>query len=166
MCKDILFGLFTACLVDYSDNKDSDASILAYDSAPGGIYDLDQMSAGAISQIGTALPIPIARVYVQPQFCFIPTTSALDIGGGSVALGAQNLTAVYSGANRPAPPFTTPFSNFITASRENLTHILWNGLNSKWAFQEMQGAPPMYEAPDCLAALRPCPYPKPARARL
>jgi len=127
--------------------------MLAYDSAPGGIYDLDQMSAGAISQIGTALPIPIARVYVQPQFCFIPTTSALDIGGGSVALGPQNLTAAYSGANRPAPPFTTPFSNFITASRENLTHILWNGLNSKWAFQEMQGAPPMYEAP---TALQPC----------
>lgn len=102
------------------------------------------MSAGAITQIGTALPIPIARVYVQPQFCFIPTTSALDIGGGSVALAPQNLMAAYSGANRPAPPFSTPFSNFITASRENLTHILWNGLNSKWAFQEMQGAPQVF----------------------
>ena len=148
ICKDILFGLFSTCLVDYSDNRYSDASMLAYDSAPGGVYDLNQVSAGAISQIGSALPIAQVRVYVQPRFCFIPTTSALDIGGGSVALAPQNLLNAYSGASRPAPPFSTPFANFVTASRENLTHILWNGLNSKWVFQEMQGVPQVF---DCQA---------------
>ena len=152
ICKEILFGLFSSCLVDYVENVDSDASMLPYDSAPGGLYDIDQLSGNLVGEIGSALPIPVTRISLQPKFCFVPTTSALDIGGGSVALGPQNLTAAYSGATPPAPPFNTPFANFITASRENLTHILWNGLNSKWAFQEMQGAPQVFSCQAFCAA--------------
>ncbi|GAB3574070.1 T9SS type A sorting domain-containing protein [Hymenobacter daeguensis] len=144
ICKEVLFGAFSTCLVDYAEDRSSEATMLAYDSAPGGIYDITQIGGDIIGQIGTAFPIPLYRIMVQPTFCFVPTTSALDIGGGTTALGPQNLTASYSGAAPPAAPFNTPFANFITASRENQTHILWNGLNSKWAFQEMQGAPQVF----------------------
>lgn len=144
ICKDILFGVFSTCLVKYSEDKNSAAYMLPYDNAPGGIYDIDEVSGGLVGQIGTALPLPIARVFVQPKFCFVPTTSALDIGGGIAALGPQDLTASYSSVSPPTGALATPFANFVTASRENLSHILWNGLNSKWAFQEMQGAPQVF----------------------
>ncbi|MEJ7658768.1 MAG: hypothetical protein WKG07_03645 [Hymenobacter sp.] len=85
---------------------------------------------------------------MQPTFCFVPTTSALDIGGGNVMLGSQDLIASYVNTAPPTAPRNTPFANFITAGRGNLTHILWNGLNSKWAFQEMQGTP---QNADCQA---------------
>jgi hypothetical protein len=142
--KEVLLGIFSSCLVDYAEDRSSDASMLAYDSAPGGIYDINAFGGNITGQIGTAFPLPLYRITVQPTFCFVPTTSALDIGGGNTALGPQNLTASYSGAAPPVAPFSTPFANFITASRENQTHILWNGLNSKWAFQEMQGAPQVF----------------------
>jgi len=146
ICKEVLFGLFSTCLVDYYDDDDSDAFMLAYDSAPGGLYDINQLAGGLVGQIGTAIPFPLARVYLQPQFCFIPTTSALDIGGGggNTALTPQDLTRAYASTAPPTGSLATPFANFISASRENLTHILWNGLNSKWAFQEMQGAPQVF----------------------
>lgn len=138
ICKDILFGLFSTCLLDYADDNDSFSYMLPYDSAPGGIYDINQVSNGALNQINSSIPIAGVRTTIQPTFCFVPTTSALDIGGGSVALGTQDLTASYVNTAPPAAPRNTPFANFITAGRGNLTHILWNGLNSKWAFQEMQ----------------------------
>jgi hypothetical protein len=141
ICKDVLFGAFSTCLLDYSDDNNSDAYMLAYDSAPGGIYDINQVSGNALSQIGTSIPVAGVAVSVQPTFCFVPTTSALDIGGGDVALAPQDLTASYTNAAPPAAPRNTPFANFITGVRENLPHILWNGLNSKWAFQEMQQGP-------------------------
>lgn len=141
VCKDIVFGALSACVVDYAEDKFSNANMLAYDSAPGGIYDINQLGGNVVGQLGTSFPLPLYRITVQPTFCFVPTTSALDIGGGSATLTPSALTASYSGANPPAAPFNTPFANFITASRENQTHILWNGLNSKWAYQEMQGTP-------------------------
>ena len=141
ICKDILFGLFSTCLLDYADDNNSATYMLPYDSAPGGIYDLNQVSGNAISSIGPSIPVAGVQVTVQPTFCFVPTTSALDIGGNNVALTPQDLTASYSNAARPAAPRNTPFTNFITGVRDNLTHILWNGLNSKWAFQEMELAP-------------------------
>ena len=145
ICKDVLFGVFSTCLANYqTKNISSDASMLPYDSAPGGIYDLNVVSAGLVSQIGTAIPVQGVRVYVQPQFCFIPTTSALDIGNGTTNFQSADLTRSYSSTNPPVAPFNTPFNNFITASRQNLTHILWNGLNSKWVFQEMEGAPQVF----------------------
>jgi len=139
--KDVVFGLFTTHFLNYADDNNSSPNMLPYDSAPGGIYDINQLSKGALSQISSAIPIAGTRSYVQPTFCFVPTTSALDIGGGNVTLGSQDLTASYVNTAPPAAPSNTPFANFITAGRENLTHILWNGLNSKWAFQEMQSAP-------------------------
>ena len=136
--KDILFGLFTTRLVIYSENRNSEAYMLPYDSAPGGVYDLDQVAPGFTTLIGGNPVLPVT-IRVQPRFDFVPTTSALDIGGGTVALRPQDLTNTYSGAGPPAAPFNTPFANFVTAGRENQTHLLWTGLNSKWAFQEMQG---------------------------
>ena len=146
--KEVLFGLFTTHFLTYADDNNSSSSMLPYDSAPGGIYDINQLSKGALSQISSTIPIAGTTSYVQPTFCFVPTTSALDIGGGNVALGSQDLTASYVNTAPPATPRNTPFANFITAGRENLTHILWNGLNSKWAFQEMQNAP---QNTDCQA---------------
>ncbi len=146
--KDVVFGLFTTHFLNYANDNNSSPSMLPYDSAPGGIYDINQLSKGALSQISSAIPIAGTRSYVQPTFCFVPTTSALDIGGGNVALGSQDLTASYVNTAPPAAPRNTPFANFITNGRENLTHILWNGLNSKWAFQEMQATP---QNLDCLA---------------
>ena len=141
VCKDIVFGALSVCVLDYAEDKYSTASMLAYDSAPGGVYDINKIGGNVVGQLGTSFPLPLYRIVVQPTFCFVPTTSALDIGGGSTTLTPSALTASYSGASPPAAPFNTPFANFVTASRENQTHILWNGLNSKWAYQEMQSVP-------------------------
>jgi len=141
ICKDILFGAFSTCLLDYADDNNSETYMLAYDSAPGGTYDVNQLTGGALNNIGPSLPVGGVVAKVEPFFCFVPTTSALDIGNNSVALTPQDLTASYTNAAPPAAPRNTPFANFITGVRENLTHILWNGLNSKWAFQEMEQAP-------------------------
>jgi hypothetical protein len=141
ICKDILFGAFSTCLLDYADDNNSETFMLPYDSAPGGIYDLDQVSGGALGKIGPSIPVAGVFAKVETTFCFIPTTSALDIGNSSVALTPQDLTASYTNAAPPAAPRNTPFANFITGVRENLTHILWNGLNSKWVFRETEQVP-------------------------
>jgi hypothetical protein len=141
VCKDILFGAFSTCLLDYADDNNSETYMLPYDSAPGGIYDLDQVSGGALGKIGPSIPVAGVSAKVETTFCFVPTTSALDIGNNSVAFTPQDLTASYINTAPPAAPRNTPFANFITGVRDNLTHILWNGLNSKWVFREMEQVP-------------------------
>ena len=141
ICKDIVFGWFTTCLLEYEDSNVSETYLLAYDSAPGGTYDINQVRNGALSQISSSIPVAGVGAMVQPTFCFVPTTSALDIGNNSVALAPQDLTASYTNTAFPAVPRNTPFANFITGVRQNLTHILWNGQNSKWVFREMEQVP-------------------------
>lgn len=126
----------------YKGDVDSGAGMLAYDSAPGSFYDINVFTGtNIVESVRNNFPIPLSAAYLSPRFTFIPTTSALNIGGGNVNLAPQDLTRSYSGTAPPAAPLNSPFANFITAGRENESHILWTALNSNWAFNEMQNTP-------------------------
>ncbi|WP_426493371.1 T9SS type A sorting domain-containing protein [Hymenobacter sp. 102] len=125
----------------YTEDQNSQASMLAWDTAPGGQYDINAFAGGLLDQVRGNFPIPLAQYTVQPTFCFVPTVSALDIGSNAVAQTPQSLTASYSPSAPPTAPYNTPFANFVTAGRGLEGHIQWTGLNSKWAYNEMEQTP-------------------------
>jgi hypothetical protein len=93
-------------------------------NAPGGLLPLDTYPGGFYTltmdnQPGSAFQDWMFTYdnsfFIQHRFCFIPTTSALDIGQGNVALGNNDYLRRYIGQTPPAAPFNTPFANFATA---------------------------------------------------
>ncbi len=81
-------------------------------------------------------------------FSFVPVTSALDIGSGSITLTHGDYLTRYVGANPPLPPRNTPFQNFITAFNVNTTinneqHIDILRRNGDWVANELNGIPPL-----------------------
>jgi Secretion system C-terminal sorting domain len=88
--------------------------ILPLDTYPGGFYTLTLANQpGSVSQ--DWMFSYNNSFYIQRRFCFIPTTSALDIGQGNTTLTDANYTAKYIGATPPTAPLNTPFDNFTTA---------------------------------------------------
>jgi hypothetical protein len=97
-------------------------------NAPGGLLPLDTYPGGFYlntmdNQPGAAFQDWMFTYdnsfFIQRRFCFIPTTSALDIGQGNVALGNNDYLRRYIGQTPPAAPLNTPFDNFATAFNTN-----------------------------------------------
>lgn len=84
---------------------------------------------------------------INKGFSFIPTPSALDIGGGNVPLGQADYYAAYVGALPPLAPKNTPFANFTTAfsngSSANEEHISFTQRNGNWLAQELNENSPV-----------------------
>lgn len=124
------------------------AGSLTYDNFPGGVFsigvDLFKVAQKA-QEFGATLTI-------ASGFSFIPTPSALDIGGGNVPIGQIDYYNAYVGGNPPPAPKNTPFANFTTAfsngSSANEEHITFTQRNGNWLAAELNpGAPPQA---DCL----------------
>lgn len=78
---------------------------------------------------------------VEQTFGFIPTPSALDVGGGATTLDDDDYFRIYNAANPPIGNLVIPFQNFITAyqdnNSENEEHISFNFRNGNWLATEL-----------------------------
>ena len=76
--------------------------------------------------IGNILGSANVNLEHEESFDFIPTPSALDIGGGNTNLTNQHYLRAYSGGMPPSAPLQTPFDAYITAfgdAADNEQHI-------------------------------------------
>lgn len=118
------------------------ANQLAYDSYPGGVYNVPiNLSDNTFQNWFIKYNITASNI---PTFNFIPATSALDIGSGAVTLTNTDYTAKYIGASPPTGTMASPFANFITAynnpSTANETHTSIQVRNGNWVAAEMLAA--------------------------
>jgi len=136
--KEILFGLITSTsdLINFTYN--SPASLLPLDSNPGGAFDINNFASipTSISIIGLTTPLT--------RFSFIPTTSSLDIGGGTQPIVAADYLRAYSTAAPPAAPKNVPFNNFFSNPLSNEIHPQLTTRNGNWLFLELQGTPQVF----------------------
>lgn len=133
--KEILWGLATNTrdLLNYTFNSSS--SMFPLDSNPGGRFDVNSF---------TRIPTTISLINLnlrQPRFNFIPTTSALDIGGGTQPITSADYLRIYSPVSPPAPPKNVPFNNFFTNPRSNENHVQLTTQNGNWLWQEINETP-------------------------
>ncbi len=123
--------------------------------APGGMLPYDSYPGGAFK-----LPFTLSDSYYQNwffkynitasnvgSFNFIPVTSALDIGSGTVNLSHTDFVTKYRGATPPTGAKSTPFANFITAYNYNLPspvanefHTSLHTRNANWLAAELTAA--------------------------
>ncbi len=142
--------------------------ILPWDSAPGGRFPV-------LSQLGVEFPAQFINrvVYLRvtlpifgPDFCFVPTVSALDIANGeSPAVLNQPF---HSGLSLNAPSLllqNSPIGSFgefitnqaISQNGEtifNTTHARFTARQTQWLFEMMQAPFPIQQGP---STLPPCP---------
>lgn len=136
--KKKLFWVFDSqvTITSVSENQPN-AVNLALDHYGGGFY-----STG--SAIDTNILPSGLSIDVKDNFSFIPTTSALDIGGGDVALFDPDYRNSYVGANPPSGSKSSPFANFVTAfsnpdTNNNERHLEFNKRNGDWLAKEIIG---------------------------
>ncbi|HTN05434.1 T9SS type A sorting domain-containing protein [Agriterribacter sp.] len=142
-----VLGLINVTAVLTNRSFTSSSSTLPYDNFPGGYYDVSKAFDLSSSPISNDLIKFNATVQQQPNFCFIPTPSALDIGGGNVSLAKADYLTSYVGATPPSAPKNTPFQNFITAfsdgSANNEEHISILRRNGDWVAAELNNTNPV-----------------------
>ena len=138
--KKILY-LIPVNITLWEKSLNSPTGALAWDSAPGGYYNLRNIQSNIPGNPNiNAFPIVEANFEARlaPQFNFVPTVSALDITN----LTAAALTAQYT--NGTSPGNASRFNNFITQERDgsifNTNHVLFTTRNSNWIFNVMQSA--------------------------
>ncbi len=112
---------------------------LFLDNYPGGVnpVGIDFMGSNYESNV---LIYYNYDVSFNPNFDFIPATSALDIGGGNTTLGESDFIKVYSANNPPTGTKTIPFANFTTSYNTNSSnepHISFNSFNGDWLAEEL-----------------------------
>jgi hypothetical protein len=107
------------------------SGLLPIDGYPGGFYIVSlKNQPGTVSQdwmFSYNNSFSIIR-----RFCFIPTTSALDIGQGNILLNSANYLAKYVGGNPPLSPLNSPFVNFTTAF--NSDPLFFRDKDNTWSF--------------------------------
>jgi hypothetical protein len=133
----------------------SNANILPYDNFPGGWYWIPfNFQSSEAKNFLTKHKINVSFI---DRFTFVPVPSALDIGGGNVALTRADYLTSYIGANPPIPPRSTPFANFTTGfsrdrSEFNEFHTSLRDRTGGWLFQELrlfQGLVNVQPSTDC-----------------
>lgn len=124
------------------------AATLPYDYYSGGYYDLRAtgLDLQSSSSVNYFTKYNISASY-KPTFCFVPVTSALDIGSGSVTLTNTDYLTRYIGGLPPPLPKSSPFQNYITASnngnKNNEQHISLQRRNGDWLADELNNANPV-----------------------
>ncbi|MGJ8551190.1 hypothetical protein [Winogradskyella wichelsiae] len=127
---------------------------LPLDSYPGGEYPvtfrLDSLNQSETNNWLYNLDITGRNA---SGFNFIPSTSALDVGSGSVNLNNTDYLRIYTAANPPTGNHTIPFHNFITAYENansiNEAHISFNMRNGDWLATELDTNPNNQDVFDC-----------------
>ena len=117
------------------ESLDSQADMLPLDSSPGGIYDIGEVADLPDDILGVPLE------FQQERFCFVPTTSALDIGGDGRAITTADLNARYSPTD---PTVERDFDSFFTNPLDNEDHIQFTLDNGQWMLNEMQQTPTVF----------------------
>ena len=112
--------------------------MLALDSSPGGIYNIENFGGLPETVFGVNLN------FNQEQFSFIPTFSALDIGRGTQPILSTDLARTYSPSSPPAAPKNVPFANFFTNVQINERHVQFTGANGRWLADEVQNRNPRF----------------------
>ena len=143
-----LLWLIPITVVITNRSYNASAATLPYDYYPGGLYDIRSSGYDVQSSTFTSIwgsnNITVSR---QPTFAFVPVTSALDIGGGSVSLANSDYLTKYIGSTPPIAPKNTPFQNFITAensgSTNNEAHISFRQRNADWLAAELNSTNPV-----------------------
>jgi len=138
-----LFKLFswTPRITVNITNKGYDApSIPSFDYFPGGAYNSFITSSNSTNNLFPILGTYGINLTATPSFNFIPTTSALDIGNGSVTLSDSDYLKKYTAAVTLIAPKTTPFVNYTTSysnNGNNELHISFNTKNGNWLATEL-----------------------------
>ena len=81
----------------------------------------------------------------EDTFGFIPSVSALDVGGGDGNLEDDDYFKVYSAANPPTDDLNIPFDNYtstINDNGQNERHISFNTRNGDWLADELEAESP------------------------
>ena len=77
----------------------------------------------------------------EEAFGFIPSVSALDVGGGNSSLDDNDYFKIYNAENPPTGGLSIPFHNFISAyfdnNSNNERHISFNFRNGDWLATEL-----------------------------
>ena len=126
-----ILGLFNVNANLINRSLYSNPSILPYDGAPGGSM--------AIKNSGLGMPATLEEYFSIPSFCFIPTVSALDIGGSAGAINYSRLNSGYSRDTPPASPYASPFANFVTTVNRNESHVTFTPRNGDFILKELAG---------------------------
>jgi len=92
--------------------------LISYDTYPGSFFKLG-LGNGVNAVFRDWMFNYDHTFMVQRRFTHVLTTSALDIGGGSVPLTNTQYFAKYVGENPPPPPYIIPFINFTAAYNQN-----------------------------------------------
>lgn len=134
-----VFGWAPTITVNITNvQKSQPAGVLPLDTYGGGYYNTTLLTGNA------SLP---SGIFIRDRFNFIPTTSALDIGKGTVLLNDSDYKMGYVGANPPIAPKNSPFANFITSfdrynpNQGNKPHISFDDRNGKWLANELSITP-------------------------
>jgi len=125
-------------------------------NAPGGILPYDSYAGGSFHSTFDVSNVDIKKwlftytlnVTQQPEFGFIPRTSALDIGLGNVTLTDDDYKARYVGSSPLTAPKTSPFVNFTTGSTtlsKNESHTSILSATGNWLGAELNGLNPRQE---------------------
>jgi hypothetical protein len=114
------------------------SSYLPLDNSSGGVYDMSQF----------AVPPALMTLFNITRFNFIPTYSALDVGGGQQSIALTDITRSYSPSSPPASPKNVIATNFFTNPTEagfsNQIHTQVTLRNGRWLFQEIVGQPVVF----------------------
>lgn len=114
------------------------ASYLPLDNNSGGIYDIAAFE----------IPAAFADMFSITRFSFIPTFSALDVGGGQQSITLNDITRSYSPSAPPAAPKNVVAANFFSNPTEagfsNQIHTRITLRNGRWLFQEIIGQPAFF----------------------
>ena len=119
---------------------DSPNNVLFQDDFPGGVSpfggDLENDNGSANSLFGGFG----FNFMIEPNFNFISTVSALDIGSGNTTLTDAIYRDVYTAASPPSGALSSPFVNFTTSfsnNGNNEPHITFNRANGDWLAAEI-----------------------------
>lgn len=123
-------------------------------NAPSGMLPFDSFSGG-FYKVGLDLQSQSATnwfykynvsAFFEPNFNFVPTPSALDIGSGNIMLTSSDYLRQYVGENPPSGPKNSPFDNFSTTFVGDFTnrfHTSFDADNGNWVADELRNLNPV-----------------------
>lgn len=133
-----IFFIFNSQVTISSVNKNQPSGLLPFDNYGGGFYDIGVLTSNTDFE-----DFP-GDLFIGDKFNFIPTASALDIGGGAVNLTSIDYRNSYVGGEPPTGTKSSPFDNFATAfssindtDNNNERHLELNTRNGNWLADEL-----------------------------
>ena len=144
-----ILGIINKNVTLFAKSFNSQSSYLPIDNAPGGVNDFAAQLAN----------LPNEFRFNMTHFSFIPTYSALDIGGGTQSINLTDLNSAYSPAFPPSAPKNVRAHNFFTNPTEggfsNTPHTSITIRNGRWLMQELEQGPSFFSCASSCGAFLP-----------